>query len=189
MKTSLTHIVLASWIFLNTEFVHAGTIDLIHGQHSGSSGYVQVQAQVRDVVTLSIEDSPQGEGNLVSQSGINFGDVNNLGTTEVPGVKGTKKGNAGHYESEFSFAVDRSGPGDVTLSCRRSSPGNFNARDGIEIDDSHGTLRPLSALDSGGVHILQNASPGSYDRTMALNIYPSDKGTLRSVLQFTLSAL
>lgn len=166
-----------------------GSLDVIMSQRPGAVGYVPLAASIHNVVSLKIEDSPSTGSNIVSSQGIHFGSVNNLGSTSEPGVRGSQRGEVGHYEAEISFTVSRSGGGNMSLECRRSSPGNFNARDGVEIDDVHGSLRPLSALGLAKVTVLQNAPPGTYDKTLAINIYPPDKGELRTVLQFTLCVL
>lgn len=174
---------------LLSRHISAGVSDLIHFQPSGSHGHLSVYANAGGVVSLRIEDSPTLGGNLVSQQGINFGDVNNLGSTQTPGVKGTAIGKVGHYEAEFLLSAERSGDGGVTLHCQRSSAGNFNAKNGVEIDDGNGVLRPLSAHFDHSVTVLSHAPSGTYEKTLAINIYPQDRGQLRTVLKFTLCAL
>ena len=169
--------------------LNAGELDVIWNRTSGSSGQVPITAQIQNTVSLKIEDNPTAGGNLASQSGIHFGNVNSSGTTDTPGVTGSQKGDAGHYEAQFLFSIERSGNGHMTLHCRRTGGGNFNAKDGIEIDDKHGVLKALPALSTNGVSVLENKLPGTYDKRIAINVYPSDKGTLKAVLQFTLCAL
>lgn len=166
-----------------------GVLDIIRFEPSGSHGHLAVSAVASGVVSLRIEDSPALGGNLVSQEGIHFGEVNNLGTTQTPGVTGWPVGNVGHFESKFLLSAERSGDGRVTLHCQRSSAGNFNARNGIEIDDHQGVLKPLPAHFNQSVTVLSQASSGAYEKTIAINIYPQDRGVLHSVLKFTLCAL
>ena len=167
----------------------SGRIELFKRSSSHQHAQIPLSASVQDVVILTIEDSPSAGGNLVSAMGIDFGDVNSLGTTQTPGVVGSLHNQRGHYEANFLLSVNRSGRGKLNLFARRASAGNFNARDGIEIENSHGVLSPLSAMQSQGTLVLHNVSPGSYERTIAINIYPQDKGRLRTVLEFTLCAL
>lgn len=169
--------------------LQAGVLDIIRFEPSGSHGHLSVMAIVSGVVSLRIEDSPSMGGNLVGPEGINFGEVNNLGSTQTPGVKGWPIGRVGHFEAKFLLAAERSGDGSVTLQCERSSSGNFNAKNGIEIDDYQGVLKPLSAHRDHSITVLSRASSGTYEKTIAINIYPQDRGVLRSILKFTLCAL
>ena len=167
----------------------AGAVDVIRHQPSGSHGHISIEAMASGVVSLRIEDSPSLGGNLVSPEGIHYGEVNNLGTTQTPGITSWAVGSVGHYEAQFLLTAERSGGGTVTLHCERSSPGNFHARNGLEIDDYSGVLRPLPAHFNKSVTVLSQAPPGTYEKTIAINIYPQDRGLLRSVLKFTLCAL
>jgi hypothetical protein len=166
-----------------------GSFDIISHGFSGSSGHLPLGAIASGVVNLRIEDSPGFGGNLVSSDGIQFGEVNNLGTTQTSGITGWATGKVGHYEAKFAFTAERSGEGTLTLHCERSSPGNFNSRDGVEITDHQGVLRPLSALFNKSVVVLSHVTSGSYEKTIAINIHPHDKGHLRTALKFTLCAL
>ena len=168
---------------------NAGVMDIIHFQPSGSSGSLAVLASASGVVSLQIEDNPTGGGNLVSGSGINFGDVNNLGTTQTPGINAWPIGKIGHYEARFSLTAERSGEGTITLHCSRPQPGNFNANNGVEIENDKGQLKPLSAHFEQTVDVLSNAVSGTYDKRIAINIYPQDRGQLKTVLKFTMCAL
>lgn len=167
----------------------AGIFDVIHAQPSGSHGHLSVMAVATGIVSLRIEDSPSAGANLVGPDGVNFGEVNNLGSTQTPGVTGKAIGNVGHYEAEFLLTAERSGHGTVTLHCERSVPGNFNAKNGVEIDDYSGALKPLSAHFDHSVTVLAHVQPGTYEKRLAINIHPQDRGQLRTVLKFTLCAL
>ena len=169
-------------------FLGGGSIDLSTTAGQKATAFLPIEATVSHIVTLKLEDSLSAGGNLVGPGGINFGSVNTLGSSPEPGISGAQRGNVGHYEAQFSFDISRSGQGGLTLTCRRSAPGNFNARDGVEIEDSFGTLRPLSALSLQPVTVLDRVDPGKYDKKIGINIYPQDKGVLKTVLQFTLSA-
>ncbi|MBI1860485.1 MAG: hypothetical protein HYR96_06170 [Deltaproteobacteria bacterium] len=179
-----------AWILgLITPTTWGGVYDIIHFQPSGSHGQMSVMAVAAGVVSLRIEDSPGSGANLVGSDGINFGEVNNLGTTSTPGVNGWAIGTVGHYEADFLLTAERSGHGTVTLHVERSHPGNFNAKNGVEIADYTGALKPLSAHFDHSITVLSQVQPGTYEKRLAINIYPQDRGVLRTILKFTLCAL
>ncbi len=166
-----------------------GSMEVLTDRPPGASGFVPLSATIQNTVSLRIEDSSATGSNIVSNTGIHFGNVNNLGTTDTPGIRGSQRQDVGHYEADIEFTVNRSGGGLLTLECRRSSSGTFNARDGVEIENSLGSLSPLSSLGLTSVLVLQNVAPGRYEKTLAINVHPTDRGTLRAVLQFTVCVL
>ena len=162
-------------------------MDVIHSPMGTGSGQLRVGALVENFVSLRIDDSPGAE--LVGASGIHFGSVNNLGTTSEVGVKGSQSGDVGHYEAKFHFVAHRSGTGTITLKARRLSSGGFHARDGVEIEDHYGQLRPLPAMGHQEVTVLSGAPSGNHEKTLAVNIHPQDQGELSTLIQLTISCL
>lgn len=167
-----------------TTAAFAGTVTLINNQPSGSSGTIEVKCNVQQKVTLTIADS--GANSLVSPTGIDFGSVDASGT---PGsVPGTVVGGNAQYVTHFILSANRTGSGNVTLTARRSVAGNFNAADGVLIDDSTGTTKPLDGAGTP-VTVVSSSPAGDFNKRLGITVHSSDSGSLASTVQFTLSAL
>lgn len=158
---------------------------VIDKQPSGSSGNVEVRCTVSKKVSLVISDT--GANDLVTATGIDFGDVDAEGT---PGkVAGTPVGpDKARYVAPFVFSATRTGTGNVTLSADRIMPGTLNSSDGILIEDNGGALQSLSA---GGpaVTILNGQPEGDHTKQLGITVHSNDEGVLSSIVRFTLSAL
>lgn len=167
-----------------TGTLFAGTLTVIDKKPSGSSGTIEVKCNVSKKVTLTIADA--GANDLVSPSGIDFGDVDADGT---PGkVPGTPLGDRAEYVTNFILSATRSGNGNVTLSARRSVAGNLNASDGVLIENSSGTLQSLSGAGDA-VTVINSSPEGDFNKKLGVTVHADDSGTLTSTVQFTLSAL
>ncbi|MBI1860484.1 MAG: hypothetical protein HYR96_06165 [Deltaproteobacteria bacterium] len=177
----ITKLSLMTWV-ATTAF--AGTLTIINNQTSGSSGTVDVKCNVQQKVTLTIADT--GANSLVSPTGIDFGNVDASGT---PGaVPGTAVAGGAQYVTNFILSANRTGSGNVTLTARRSVAGNFNATDGVLIDDSSGTTRPLDGAGTP-VTVVASSAAGDFNKRLGITVHSADSGSLVSTVQFTLSAL
>jgi hypothetical protein len=162
----------------------AGSLVLIDKQPTGSSGTVDVKCNVTKKVSLSIADV--GQNDLVSNAGIDFGNVDADGTTGK--VPGTIVGNHAQYVADFMLSATRTGTGKVTLTAKRSVKGNFNDTDGILIEDNGGLLQALNGSGSS-VTVMDSQDEGDFNKKLGINVYSEDNGVLTSTVQFTLSAL
>lgn len=173
--------VVALWV---ASLASAGTLTIIDKKPSGSSGTVEVKCNVTKKVSLTIADT--GANDLVSPSGIDFGDVDADGT---PGkVPGTPLGDRAQYIADFILSATRSGTGNVTLSARRSVAGNLHSSDGVVIEDSSGKVQSLNG--AGDAITVINSSPeGDFNKKLGVTVHADDNGALSSTVQFTLSAL
>ncbi len=170
--------------FLASLTAWAGTIVVIDKKPSGSSGNVDVRANVSRKVTLAISDT--GANDLVGASGIDFGEVDSDGTPgKVPGVPvGPDKA---QYVADFVFSATRTGTGNVSLSADRPTPGTFNNTDGILMEDDGGTLQNLSA-GGASVSVIGSKPEGDHSKRLGITVHSEDSGTLNSTVRFTLSA-
>ncbi len=162
----------------------AGTLTVIDKKPSGSSGTVEVRCNVSKKVSLAVSDT--GANDLVSPSGIDFGDVDADGT---PGkIPGTPLGDRAQYVGNFILSATRSGNGNVTLTARRSVAGNLNSTDGVVIEDSSGLVKNLNGAGDA-VTVVSSAPEGDFNRQLGVTVHADDSGSLTSTVQFTLSAL
>ena len=173
-----------SLALLTTLPLFAGTKQVIDKQPSGANGTCEVKANVVRKVSLSITDT--GANDLISPAGIDFGTVDADGT---PGkLPGSIVGDHAEYIGNFIFSATRTGSGNVTLTAERSVAGNFNATNGILIEDSNGSNQPLSAI-GGAVTVINNKPKGDFTKKLGISVHSSDVGALNTTLRFTLSAL
>ncbi len=184
MKRTTTLIVLFSLVGAN---LRAGQATLINNGASPGSGQIEVRANAVKKVTLVISDS--GANSLVSETGIDFGQVDSDGNVSSTGITGTSAGaDAAQYLAPFVFSVNRTGTGNVSLSVRRSIAGNFSATDGVMIEDSAGVVQPLSGAGTS-VTVVDTQAEGNFNKQLGIRVHSADSGALSSTLTFTASAL
>lgn len=167
--------------------VWGGEKTLINNSASSGSGQIEVRANAIKKVTLVIRDT--GSNNLVSDSGIDFGEVDASANVSSTGIAGSVvDANTAEYRAPFVFAVNRTGSGKVSLTVHRSVAGNFNATDGVVIEDSAGAIQPLSGVGSA-VTVVDNQDEGNFNKELGIRVRGSDAGAMSSTLTFTASAL
>ena len=167
--------------------IYAGTKSVIDHATSPGSGTVEVKANATRKVSLDISDS--GSNNLVSNTGIDFGDVDAEGTLSSSGLTGTAiDGDTAEYKTSFDFAVSRTGNGNVTLAVSRTAAGSFSATDGIRVEDSAGALQSLAG-SGNTVTLISNQAEGTFSKQLGVRIHGADSGALTSTLTFTATAL
>ena len=178
----LTIVSVFSW-----RLASSGSITVFQNTASPGSGAVAVKANAIKKVTLSISDT--GANNLVSGTGIDFGDVDADGNQSSSGINGVPiAGGKSEYKTSFNFDVSRTGSGNVSLMVQRSVAGNFNSTDGVVVQDDAGAVQSLAGTGNQ-VSVLSDRAEGSYSKDLGVRIYSADAGSLSSTLLFTASAL
>jgi len=166
---------------------NSGTLIVFDYLNSPGIGTVRVKANAIKKVSLSLSDSVGN--NLVSASGVDFGDVDTDGNTSSTGVTGVSLGvGKAEYLATFVFNVSRTGSGNISLLVQRSVAGNFNSADGVVIQDDAGASQALSGTGNQ-VTVVDNRPEGTFAKGMGVRIYDSDAGNLSTILLFTASAL